>query len=152
MRAYKNFRHVLSLPVASLVKLLRLKIFGKEYLLSGTCLRCGRCCRLINLKYHKGWIRAEHQFHEVLKENPNYERFTVTAKDHMGYLQFNCSWYDPENGCLDYANRLDICRRYPNTSLLLHGGSLLQGCGYRIDEGVPFEKYLCKELKKKREE
>ncbi len=152
MRAYKYFRHVLSLPVAAVVQLLRLKIFGKQYLLSGTCLRCGQCCRGINLKYHKGWIRRKHQFNELLKENPEYQRFTMTAKDHMGYLQFSCSWYAPGIGCQDYANRLDICRRYPNRSLLLHGGILLQGCGYRVDEGVPFEKYLRTELNKKREE
>ncbi|MEE4243246.1 MAG: YkgJ family cysteine cluster protein [Desulfopila sp.] len=146
MRVSNLLQYVFSLPAGSLLKLVHLKLSGRKYLLSGNCKCCGKCCRHINLRYRKGWIRNEKQFSELVKENPEYQRFTVTTKDPLGYLQFNCSWFDSDEGCRDYDKRLDICRRYPNTSLLLHGGKLLKGCGYRLSEGVPFEKYLDKEL------
>lgn len=147
----KHILNILFLPAGTFFRYIRLKITGREYLVSGTCKCCGKCCRLINLKYHKGWIKEERQFQELLHEHPEYTRFTVVGKGEGGYLQFNCSWLDPILGCSDYHNRLDICEKYPGKSLLMQGGNLLNDCGYTIREGIPFKKYLSAEIEKKKE-
>ncbi|MBM9602733.1 YkgJ family cysteine cluster protein [Desulfopila inferna] len=141
--------HIFSLPVKALLTLLWLRISGRDFLISGSCHSCGQCCRSINLKYYKGWIRKEQQFDELLQEHPEYEIFHIDAKDHEGFLQFNCSKFDPEAGCLDYANRLDVCKRYPSKMLLLRGDSLISGCGYSVKEGIPFKKHLTAEMRRK---
>lgn len=127
---------------------IRHKLTGKEYFISGACHRCGQCCRLINLKYHKGWIRSRSQFQELLDIQPEYRRFSIVSKDKLGYLQFTCSLIDDLHGCSEYENRLDICKRYPSKSLLLCGGRLLTNCGYFITEVKPFRKYLDREIRK----
>ena len=148
MEIKRKIRFLRTLTPSGVVTLIRQKLTGKEYFISGTCHQCGCCCKLINLKYHKGWIQTESQFDELISTNPEYARFKIVS-DKLGYLQFTCSWLDNLDGCIDYERRLDICKRYPTKSLLLCGGKLLNDCGYSIDEVKPFKKYLFNEMKKK---
>lgn len=137
------------ISIVSLIHSMWLRLSGRDYIITGECSMCGCCCQRINLKYRRGWIRRESQFHELIEQIPEYSRFSVLPEEQTGtYLNFSCSWYDPQYGCSDYDNRLDICRNYPGKSLPVQGGKLLPGCGYRFKEGIPFDRRLAKEMKK----
>ena len=140
MKTLLHYLFSLSLP--AFVKLFFLKASGTDYLVTGKCNCCGQCCVHINLRCHKGWIRYEKDFYDLTRKNPHYKRFSIVGKDNHGYLQFNCASFSELNGCRDYADRPDICRKYPNKSLVLQGGQLLKGCGYVIQIGVSFSKRL----------
>ena len=134
--------------LGGLLRSIRLKLTGKTILLSGSCRCCGACCQKINLEMSGGWVRSEAVFKKVVEDHPEFGRFEVIGKDQQGFLQFSCSWYSQEGLCRDYAGRLAICRNFPETSLLLCGGSLPKGCSYRFHEGVPFAKVLDREKRK----
>ncbi len=125
-------------------------IRGKELVVLGTCNCCGQCCQCINLRGRGGWIRTKEQFKKLCETNPQYSRFYIISGEKSDYLQFDCLLYDDQKGCKDYDNRLDICRKYPDKSLILRGGKLVEGCGYTVKSAVPFKKYLEEESKKKR--
>ncbi|MFN2355086.1 MAG: YkgJ family cysteine cluster protein [Desulfopila sp.] len=148
----KVLYYISTLPLVGVVQLIWMKIRGKEFVVTGKCSCCGQCCNQINLRYHKGWIRSEEQFLELVKTNPEYDRFVISSMDNSfdngGFLQFRCSLYDSHLGCSDYANRLDICRNYPQKTLRLHGGVLFKECGYSVTEGVAFGHHLDAEIRK----
>ena len=146
----KYLRYLLSLSPSALLHLAVIRATGKEYLVSGSCKGCGQCCERINLRNHAGWIRHEHQFQAMLNRLPGYRRFSISGLDKYGYLQFTCSKFKNGYGCTDYANRPDICKRYPNESLFLQGGQLVEGCGYVIRTGTPFARHLTAAIKKRR--
>jgi Fe-S-cluster containining protein len=143
-------RHLFTTSFSALARRVYLKISGKEYLVTGKCNYCGQCCKRINLRCRRGWIRHEHEFLDLVKKFPEYKRFSVVSKDSLGYLQFTCEHLDPGNGCRDYNNRPDICKRYPSKSLILQGGKLIEGCGYSIQIGTSFSKRLSKAIHKKK--
>jgi Fe-S-cluster containining protein len=142
-------RHLFTISFSAFARRVYLKITGKEYLVTGKCNYCGKCCEGINLRSGSGWIRHKHEFSELVKKFPEYNRFSVVSKDSMGYLQFICEHLDPGNGCRDYNNRPDICKRYPSKSLVLQGGKLIEGCGYTIQIGTSFEKHLSTAIQQK---
>lgn len=146
----KYFSYLLSLSPANLFRLAGLRAAGKDYLVSGRCNGCGQCCERINLRSHEGWIRTEKQFTALLSRSPEYKRFSRVAVDRQGFFEFTCSKFIKGQGCSDYANRPEICKRYPNKSLFLQGGQLVEGCGYELHVGVPFARHLSAEMKKKR--
>ncbi len=137
------------IPLSYPLRQLKQRLTGREYILNGACRGCGQCCMSVNLKDRQGWIRSEKQFAKLCEHNPQYTRFYIIPGNGNEYLQFNCSLYDIRYGCKDYENRLEICRKYPHKSLILHGGHLVEGCGYTINSVRPFKKYLAQELKKK---
>jgi hypothetical protein len=130
-----------------LIRHLRMRIFGKELLITGNCHCCGNCCRKINLEGVGGWLRSEKEYHAVLDEYPEYERFQITGKDDQGFLQFSCTWLTDQNLCRDHDNRLPLCTNFPDKSLYFCGGTLPPGCGYTIVEVRAFDKYLEDEVK-----
>ena len=132
-----------------LIRYLRLRIMGRELLVTGSCSCCGNCCRKINLEGERGWLRSEKDFFEVLGDYPEYQRFEITGKDDQGYVQFSCNWLSPEGHCRDHANRLALCDNFPDKSLHFCGGALPSGCGYAINEVRPFSRYL-EEIKKEK--
>lgn len=144
------FRNFATYSFPALIKHILLTIRRKEYVVTGKCKGCGQCCQRINLRWHKGWIQDEQEFEEFLKNSQDHDRFAIAGGDSQGNLQFDCTSYDPEYGCNDYARRPALCRRYPNRSLLLQGGKIVDGCGYQVETGVPFAKYLAAEVKKKK--
>ncbi len=131
-----------SCSLQGLLRLLILKIAGKDYLIVGSCIGCGSCCRKINLKTSKGWIRSEEHFKRMLKVHHDFQRFDIAGKDSQGFLQFSCSWLMSSGLCRDHKNRLDICRKYPAKSLMFCGGSISEECGYTIETVTPFKKIL----------
>lgn len=137
-----SIRQLFTISFVALAKRVYLKISGKEYLVTGKCNYCGQCCERINIRCRRGWIRHEREFLELVKKSPEYNRFSVVSKDSQGYLQFTCAHLDSSNGCSDYNNRPNICKKYPSKSLGLQGGKLIDGCGYSIQVGTSFSKHL----------
>lgn len=146
----KYLRYLFSLSPSALVRLASLRAAGKDYLVSGSCNGCGQCCERINLRNHEGWISTAKQFEALVKKSPEYQRFSISGADEQDFLQFTCSKFRKGYGCTDYVNRPHICRRYPNKSLFLQGGRLVEGCGYSIQIGVPFARHLSAEMKERR--
>lgn len=126
-----------------------LKLRGKSILVTGSCKGCGNCCRNINLEGTKGWLRSEEAFRLLVEKHPEYKRLEIIGRDEQGFLLFCCSWCTPQGVCSDYEKRLDICRNFPESSLVFTGGRLPAHCGYHFTEVVPFEKILNRELQKK---
>ena len=142
------FRKLLSFcSFVGLLRYFRLKLTGKELLVSGSCQNCGNCCRRINLEGYRGWLRQESDFWDVVTEYPEYERFQIMGKDKQGFLRFTCSWLTDEGYCQDHPNRLRLCRNFPDKALHFCGGTLPPGCGYTLQEVRPFDKYLEDEQK-----
>ncbi len=125
-----------------------LKIRGKDYYISGSCEGCGNCCRKINLKTSKGWIRSEVQFRTMLEIHEDFNRFQIIGKDEQGFLQFTCSWLLPSGLCKDHQHRLKICKIYPAKSLMFCGGKIPDECGFKIQMVTPFDKILKQEQKR----
>lgn len=125
-----------------LIRLLRLRVMGKEVLVTGSCRGCGSCCRRINLEGRRGWLRSEEEFAALLCESPSYERFLVSGHDQQGFLQFSCSWLTPSGACRDHEKRPLLCRNFPDKGLHFCGGSLPLGCGFSFAEVRPFSRYL----------
>jgi uncharacterized protein len=143
----KHFR-ILSLP--GLVRYLFVRMRGKSILVTGSCRGCGMCCRNISLEGREGWLRSEKAFYEIVIHHPDYRRFAITGKDSQGFLLFSCTWSTPEGTCRDHENRLSLCRKFPESSLVFAGGRLPLTCGYRFVEVVPFQKFLSAAMQKRK--
>lgn len=143
------FQLLSSYSFLGLIRYLRMKCMGKEVLVIGSCLSCGRCCRKINLEGRGGWLRSNDDFLAVLKDYPEYERFTLTGRDQQGFLQFSCTWLTEDGLCRDHENRLPLCESFPDKNLYFCGGALPDKCGFSIREVRPFSKYLEEEVKEK---
>ena len=111
---------------------------------------CGACCKRICLEGRNGWLRSGEDFEKIVKKYPEYARFEIIGKDQQGFLLFSCSWCTPQGTCQDYENRLPLCAKFPESSLVFAGGELPANCGYQFTKVVSFEKILRQELKKKR--
>lgn len=134
--------------VKTWVNILVLKLSGRDIVKTGKCNYCGACCRNINLQLCGKWLRKEHEFYQLIKELPQYKRFYITGVDRQGFLQFNCSFQDKDGSCSDYQDRLDICKSFPDKSLVLCGGIVPENCGYSLQVGISFSKRLLKAQKK----
>ena len=152
MKSYTKISHLLeklrNVSLVGFLHYLRLKLAGKNILVTGSCNGCGTCCKSISLESEGGWVRSEKKFERIVEDFPQYSRFEIIGKDKQGFLLFNCNWVTPEGICCDYDNRLPLCRAFPEKSLVFAGGKLPQNCGYNFSEVVPFEKILSRELKK----
>lgn len=155
--SFRKFRHFqLMLKVSQLlrtcsliglIRYLRMRLMGKELLITGSCHCCGNCCRKINLEGEGGWLRSEKDFYTILLDYPEYERFIISGKDDQGFLQFSCSWLTDGGLCRDHENRMALCINFPDKGLHFCGGKLPSGCGYSMVEVRPFDRYLEDEAK-----
>jgi hypothetical protein len=139
-----------SFSLAGIGKFLLLKIRGKSILVTGSCRGCGACCKSICLEGANGWLRSQKAFLKIVEKYPEYKRFEIIGKDQQGVLLFSCTWCTPQGTCLDYDNRLPLCRNFPESALVFAGGSLPDNCGYSFVEVVPFAKILRRELQRKK--
>jgi len=145
-----SFGRLSSFTLAGLVHFLSLKIRGRRISLRGACRQCGCCCRSVCLADRGGWLRLETSFRKICQKIPEYRRFEISGKDSEGHLLFTCTWCDADGHCRDYAQRLDICRNYPENSLVFAGGLLPENCGYYFVENADFAKILQKEMQRTR--
>ncbi len=122
----------------------------KKIHITGACHCCGKCCRNLILIDKGKPIDNIEQFNKLKKKDSNYERFNPTYRDEEDkLLYFSCDLLNEENKCEDHQNRLAICRKYPNPKMFKYGGSLLEGCGYKIKAGKDFKEIFDQEIKKK---
>lgn len=99
---------------------------------TGSCLRCGRCCERLCIQMDGGFVETLAHFEELKAGDARYERFEVTGRDTAGSLVFRCLMLDGGK-CADYPGRLEFCRDYPTVNLFFLGQNLLPGCGYRFE-------------------
>ncbi|OQY20668.1 MAG: hypothetical protein B6I36_00010 [Desulfobacteraceae bacterium 4572_35.1] len=115
------------ISIAGWWRQLRLRLTGKELILTGHCRQCGACCRRLQLEESKRWLRSKRTFERLVKNEPQFSRFKIIGRDQQGLLVFNCTMLASDNRCLDYANRPQLCRDFPNKGIFLCGGSLPAG-------------------------
>ena len=130
------------LTIAGWWRHLRLRLGGKELIITGSCRQCGACCRRLQLEQANRWMRSKREFKKLVKEQPEFARFQISGRDKQGLLVFNCRSLGSDNRCQDYDNRPQLCRDFPNKGIFFCGGQLPNGCGYTLSEGVAFDKIL----------
>lgn len=143
----KEFSTVLRYTPQGILKWIRLKILGREIVVEGACLQCGRCCRRLNLSYRDRWLRDEKDFEEMFLAHEEYTRFRITDRTDDGLLVFECDKISEHGLCLDHENRPALCSEYPLTELVFTGAELLDHCGYRFVEAPSFRKALVRAKK-----
>jgi hypothetical protein len=136
--------------LSGFIRYLYLRMIGKSILVTGSCHGCGMCCRGISLEGWDGWLRSEKAFQEIVVNYPEYGRFVIIGRDSQGFLLFRCDWSTPQGTCLDYDKRLDLCRKFPESSLVFAGGHLPLTCGYQFAEVTPFKKILNAAVRKRK--
>jgi len=136
--------------LAGLVHFLSLKLRRRRISLRGACRQCGCCCRSVCLADSSGWVRSEKSFGKICEQFPEYQRFKISGKDSEGYLLFTCTWCSADGKCRDYGQRLDICRNYPENSLVFAGGVLPEECGFYFVENADFARILQREMRRGR--
>jgi len=130
------------LSIAGWWRHLRLRLTKKELILTGQCRQCGACCRRLQLKSGKKWLRSKRDFNSLVKRQPEFACFEIRGRDPQRLLIFNCTNLGTDNRCQDYNNRPQLCRDFPSKAIFFCGGQLPEGCGYTLSEGTPFRTLL----------
>jgi hypothetical protein len=130
------------------IRYLFLKIRGRELVVRGQCVGCGKCCQKLSLEGSNGWLRSMDDFTRICKDRTEFRRFSPNGKDSQGFLIFSCDWCTTEGKCTNYEQRLQLCKDFPDKGLLFCGGSLPEGCGFRFEIVKPFRGMLKKEMEK----
>lgn len=108
-----------------------------QYTIEGSCIKCGKCCRyMYSLDTY-----TEKDFELTKKLFPKFKRFKIIGKDENENFIFSCSLISNNNLCLDYSNRLRMCKNYPY-NVVKFGGELHEGCGFKISPKKSFKDYL----------
>ncbi len=129
-------------------KFIYTKIFRKHYYRVGSCKCCGECCKHIYVKHGKKVIDSEKTFRKLQFLHRFYTYLEVIGKDETGLI-FSCTMQDPVTKmCKIHKHRPGICRRYPQEELFMMGGSLSDGCGYKLEPIIKFEEVLSNLIKK----
>ena len=124
------------------------KILRRHYYRVGSCKCCGECCQHIYVKHGKNVIKDEKLFNKLQYLHRFYTYLKIVGKDETGLI-FSCKMQDTvTKKCKIHKNRPGICRRYPQEELFMMGGSLSEGCGYRLEPIIKFEEVLNKLIKK----
>jgi Fe-S-cluster containining protein len=126
------------------------RLFERRHLklkLSGTCRCCGECCRQLVLHYLGRPVRNEKQYKRLLKISPAYARFLPNGQEYKdGIMRFCCKDLQDDNRCGVYADRPEMCQRYPDPDMLRWGGSLINGCGYSLEPEQGFDDLLDEQM------
>jgi hypothetical protein len=138
-----------SFSLEGLVRKIRLAILKKDVVIAGRCRQCGACCSRVNLDIDGQWIKSRTRFNQMVSDFPDYRRFEIIDTDRDGHLEFACTWLLPDGRCRDHSHRLAICRDFPNKPMFFMNGVLPDGCGFRVQEAVPFDRMLMRELKRR---
>jgi len=111
--------------------------------IEGSCKMTGNCCKNLILLNAGNPVTSEKAFKKLVRRIPEYKMFIPNGDvTEEGYLRYTCSNLTSENKCGIYANRPEICRRYPDPRMLKYGCGILPGCGYRIVPKESFESLL----------
>ncbi len=122
------------------------KLQGKRYFRTGSCTRCGSCCRNMKLLYKDRTVETLEEFGELVKSDSAFAIFTPSQGN--GLLTFTCRHIRANGSCDNYGSRPESCRRYPDAAQIEHyRGDMIEGCGYELHTVEIFEKIFSRELK-----
>ena len=123
-------------------------ILKRNYIRTGSCKGCGRCCREIYVRHGKETIRNEEEYEKLRSSHSFYSFLKPVGKDEIGLI-FECTKLDPETKkCKIHPFRPLLCRRYPQEEIFMMGGDISAGCGYKFIPIRTFNSVL-KEVAKK---
>ena len=124
------------------------KILRSHYYRVGNCKCCGECCQHIYVKHGNNVIKDEKLFNKLQYLHRFYTYLKIVGKDETGLI-FSCQMQDIiTKKCKIHNKRPGICRRYPQEELFMMGGSLSDGCGYRLEPIIKFDEVLKSVMKK----
>ena len=109
-----------------------------KYIIEGSCLKCGDCCRYM----YSIDTYTEKEFEFMTKLFPKYKRFKIIGRDEFNNLIFACKLIGEDGLCTDYKNRLKMCKEYPFRHRVCLSGELHKRCGFKIITEKTFEDYL----------
>ena len=108
----------------------------------------GKCCQNLILIDRGKPVRSAKAFSSLVKREPYHKMFVPRKQlDSYGRMRFSCSNLTTEHRCGIYDSRPDICRTYPEPTMIKLGGKLLQGCGFSVVFEKDFEGILIDQIK-----
>ncbi len=149
-RIYQRVFKLWDYSVRGALLYFKVKISNREVVLLGSCFQCGGCCRKINIQTNSGWITSLNQFKKLCLDHPEYSRFSPIGKESQGFISFTCNWLTDNGTCKDHPNRLAICKNYPDKEMIFHSSNTAKGCGFRVEDRVPFARVLNNKIKNNR--
>jgi len=119
---------ILRLRVEKQKELTRKEIASQEY--SDICNQCGQCCEAFIL-FGSPETLEKHRIGKY--RNDEVAQTIINMVVYLGYWDnkfwYTCKNYKKGKGCLIYANRPDMCSRFPYGSTALY-----KGCAYPSHE------------------
>ncbi len=131
----------------SLEKFLR-RITGQQFMVKGSCRRCGVCCKNMALSLGGRKISTEEEFLRLKETFPFYSSFVIQRSHPAGFLIFSCSYLSDENLCMNYRKRPHICRSFPDPGSFDQVYHLPENCGFEVIPLREFDEFL-KDAEKK---
>jgi len=125
----------------SVEKALR-RLLGQQFMVKGSCRRCGKCCRSMALSLGGRKITTEDEFTRLKETFPFYSSFAVERRHAAGFLIFCCTKLDEQSHCGDYRRRPHICRSFPDPRSFDQTYSLPEGCGFEVIPLRDFDEFL----------
>lgn len=119
--------------ISRLQELLARQLLPRRWPLSGSCNRCGRCCRLLAVGV-PAWLGRRSRLLAMVRgyyeENYGfvYEGFRAD-----GCVVFSCASLGSDNLCRIYRRRPRLCRQYPD-AWGPDRPDLYPECGYRLED------------------
>lgn len=124
------------------------KILRKNYIRTGSCKACGKCCKEIYVRHGKKTIKNEEEYLKLKHFHSFYSYLKPIDKDEIGLI-FECTNLDPETKkCKIHPFRPPLCRKYPQEEVFMMGGSISADCGYKFTPIRTFDSVF-KEVAKK---
>jgi len=122
------------------------RLFNKtpKVVRTGSCKRCGTCCRTITFMLGDKYVTEIEQFEKLKSLNKKFNHFYLTGKDENGILLFACKSLSKDNLCRHYLFRSLYCRNYPkmNSKLFAEGMETLDECGFYYKSSIEFKDFL----------
>jgi Fe-S-cluster containining protein len=123
-----------------------IKKFFKQnnYVRTGECKQCGKCCRNITFKIKEEFVTSADQFEHLKKWDRKYRNFFISDVDEKGVLLFTCKSLSEDNRCKTYFFRSPYCWSYPKigSQKVYDGAQTLEGCGYYFTPKKDFRDFL----------
>lgn len=90
-----------------------------EYVLKGSCNKCGRCCHLLAVQYPKFFERLPIVVNTLIKWHQFRYNFMFRGKEEY-HLLYECNWLLEGGRCKIYPFRPRLCREYPKMGFFGH--------------------------------
>jgi hypothetical protein len=113
--------------------LLRAGRSGGLYRLTGSCLRCGKCCETPTIRIFPLFFFLKSLRRLIIAWQRHINGFEfIRASRREKCLVFRCTHLDPATKrCDSYSSRPGICRDFPRNQLDFPVPVFFDGCGFR---------------------